>query len=161
MPLTPTPALLRNALGRFATGITVVTTVDPNGQPVGLTVNSFNSLSLEPALVLWSLGANSPLSEAFLGGNGHFAVNILRADQQPVSDHFASRSEDKFSSVAWHPGVAGVPVLDGCLASFECRRYAVHPGGDHHLLIGEVLQLEANEGVPLLFFGGRYTNLSA
>jgi flavin reductase (DIM6/NTAB) family NADH-FMN oxidoreductase RutF len=150
----------RNALGGFATGITVVTAVAPDGTPLGLTVSSFNSVSLEPPLVLWSLDANSQCLNAFERAS-HFAVNVLAADQEDVSNRFASRAEDKFAGLTWSAGLGGAPLLPGTCASFECINAARHPGGDHLIFIGQVERFSHDPArEPLIFQGGRYRRLA-
>lgn len=118
----------RRALGQFATGVCVVTTRDANGHPQGLTVNSFSSVSLTPPLVLWSLTHDSSMFPAF-ESSGYFAVNVLAADQMAVSNQFASPGE-RFQGLEWENGHADLPLLKGCLANFECKTVATHPGGD-------------------------------
>lgn len=150
----------RNALGGFATGVTVVTAMAADGTPVGLTVSSFNSVSLDPPLVLWSLTADSPSKEVFANAS-HFAVNVLAADQEDISNRFASRIEDKFDGVVWQPGQGGAPVLEGLCASFECAAHACHPGGDHLIFIGRVERYAQDSSrAPLVFQGGRYRRLA-
>lgn len=160
---TPAPfdcRAFRNALGGFATGVTVVTAMAADGTPVGLTVSSFNSVSLEPPLVLWSLSANSPSLGIFESAS-HFAVNVLAANQEEVSNRFASRLEDKFDGVAWQPGLGGAPVLAGTCASFECANVARHAGGDHLIFIGQVERFTQDPAQPpLVFQGGRYRRLA-
>ena len=146
---------LRDALGRFATGVTVVTCVDADGAPAGLTVNSFGSLSLEPPLVLWSLRSASPSLPAFAGAT-HFVVNVLAEAQVELSRRFASRLGDKFAEVAWAPGLGGAPILEGCVAAFECETVARQTWGDHELFIGQVHRFEQAALAPLLFQAGRY-----
>jgi 3-hydroxy-9,10-secoandrosta-1,3,5(10)-triene-9,17-dione monooxygenase reductase component len=145
----------RSALGAFTTGVTVVTTRDAAGRDVGLTVNSFNSVSLEPPLVLWSLARNAASLPAFLEA-GHFAVHILAADQEPLSNRFAQRGADKFAGLALQRGEGGVPLLTGCSARFCCRTAYRHEGGDHEIFVGEVLDFEAFERAPLVFHKGAY-----
>jgi 3-hydroxy-9,10-secoandrosta-1,3,5(10)-triene-9,17-dione monooxygenase reductase component len=145
----------RNALGAFTTGVTVVTTCDDAGRDVGLTVNSFNSVSLEPPLVLWSLARSSGSLPAFLQAE-HFAVHILAADQEPMSNRFAQRGADKFSGIELARGEGGVPLLPGCSARFRCRTAFRHEGGDHEIFVGEVLGFEAFERAPLVFHKGGY-----
>jgi 3-hydroxy-9,10-secoandrosta-1,3,5(10)-triene-9,17-dione monooxygenase reductase component len=145
----------RNALGAFTTGVTVVTTCDAAGHDVGLTVNSFNSVSLEPPLVLWSLARSSGSLPAFLQAE-HFAVHILAADQEPMSNRFAQRGADKFSGIDLARGEGGVPLLPGCSARFRCRTAFRHEGGDHEIFVGEVLGFEAFERAPLVFHKGGY-----
>ncbi|WKT61488.1 flavin reductase family protein [Microbulbifer thermotolerans] len=150
---------LRDTLGQFATGVTVVTTRDAAGQPVGMTVNSFNSVSLEPPLILWSIDKQSLSYDAFTT-QPHFAVHILKADQQHVSNLFAGRGADKFGQVHWHTGADGVPRLDDCAALFHCRLAQCVDGGDHTILLGEVLEFSAPGGEPLIFHRGRYRTLA-
>lgn len=149
---------LRDAMGCFATGITIVTAVE-NGRPIGLTANSFTSVSLEPPLLLVCI-AESAGSGRVLREAPHFGVNVLQIGQQPASSRFAGKGEDRFAATAWGPGETGVPLLDGSLVSFECRRHAVHEGGDHFILVGEVVraQFEPRRD-PLLYFRGKYRRL--
>jgi 3-hydroxy-9,10-secoandrosta-1,3,5(10)-triene-9,17-dione monooxygenase reductase component len=149
---------LRNALGRFATGVTIITTLDGQDQPVGLTANSFNSLSLEPPLVLWSLRAGSPSLPAFEAAT-RFAVNVLAESQLDLSRRFASPLDDKFAEGQWAPGAGGVPVLAGCAAVLECRRLSQQRVGDHVLFIGQVDALSEAPLPPLLFQAGHYRML--
>ncbi len=152
--------LLRTALGAFVTGITVITARGRQGEWVGLTVNSFNSVSLDPPLVLWSLSLNSP-SLAVIKQATHYAVNVLSEGQQDVSQRFASSQPDKFSGLGCSVGLGGVPLLPDCCASFECRNVAQHPGGDHLILIGEVERFShQRERAPLIYFNGGYRSLS-
>lgn len=149
------PRELRHALGAFATGVTIVTTHTAERGAVGLTVNSFSSVSLEPPLVLWSLSRNSPSLAAFESAE-HYAINVLAADQHELSSRFASPIAEKFHGVGWRAGAGGAPVLAGCVASFESRnRYRID-GGDHVIFIGEVERFSRRHGEPLLFLGGRY-----
>jgi flavin reductase (DIM6/NTAB) family NADH-FMN oxidoreductase RutF len=150
---------LRDAMGCFATGITIVTAIDAQGQPIGLTANSFTSLSLDPPLLLLCI-ANGAGSAPALRSGERFGVNVLQISQQPASNRFAGKGEDRFAATAWTPGETGVPLLDGSLVSFECRRHAVHEGGDHFILVGEVVraQFEPRRD-PLLYFRGKYRRL--
>jgi 3-hydroxy-9,10-secoandrosta-1,3,5(10)-triene-9,17-dione monooxygenase reductase component len=157
-PGTITPQALRSALGRFATGVTIITCVGADGQRVGLTANSFNSLSLDPPLVLWSLRVGSPVFEAFESAT-HFAVNVLAASQVELSRRFAAPVDDRFAEGHWSAGLGIAPVLAGCTAVFECRTHARLDGGDHRLYIGEVLRLVEQDVAPLLFHGGHYRML--
>jgi flavin reductase (DIM6/NTAB) family NADH-FMN oxidoreductase RutF len=155
-PLDPKdPPALRRALGRFATGVTVITTLGPDGAPLGFTANSFNSVSLDPPLILWSLSRSSQRLGAYRGAS-HYAVNILTAEQEGLARQFASSAEDRFEGVAWHPGHGGAPVLDGALAVFECAHEAVYPAGDHELFIGRVIHARERPGRPLTYFGGGF-----
>jgi 3-hydroxy-9,10-secoandrosta-1,3,5(10)-triene-9,17-dione monooxygenase reductase component len=149
---------LRNALGRFATGVTIVTTLDERGGPVGLTANSFNSLSLDPPLVLWSLRQASPSLPVFAAAT-RFAVNVLSEAHLDLSRRFASPVEDKFAEGQWAPGPDGMPVLAGCAAVFECERVAAHDLGDHRLFVGRVLAISEAPVPPLLFQAGHYRML--
>lgn len=149
------PLQLRGALGRFATGVTIVTCLDAQGAFVGLTANSFNSLSLEPPLVLWSLRQNSPSLVAFAEAK-RFAVNVLTEAQVDLSRRFASRTEHKFDEGAWALGEQGAPVLSGCAAVFECEQHSHQAIGDHVLFIGHVLGYSESPLPPLVFQGGHY-----
>lgn len=156
---TPDRQAYRRALGTFATGVTVITTRAPDGQPVGLTANSFASVSLEPPLVSWCL-AETALSLEIFRRASHFAVNVLAVDQIPLVHHFARRTLDKFDGIATVPGLGGVPLLEGVAARFECRTVASHPGGDHLIFLGQVERYVRFEGIePLVFQGGRYGRL--
>lgn len=146
---------LRSALGRFTTGVTIVSCIGPDGGQVGLTANSFQALSLEPPLVLWSLRASSPSLQAFQAAR-HFAVNVLGEAQVDLSRRFASRRDDKFEDGVWAPGSQGVPVLAGCTAVFECEQVSQQPAGDHVLFIGRVLTIAEAPIPPLLFQSGHY-----
>ncbi|MCW1383639.1 alpha/beta fold hydrolase [Novosphingobium sp. KCTC 2891] len=150
---------LRDAMGCFATGITIVTTRDADGLPLGLTANSFTSVSLDPPLLLVCI-ANTAGTAAALQAADHFAVNVLQTSQQQTSNRFAGKGEDRFAATDWRPGDYGVPLLDGSLASFECRRHALHEGGDHFILVGEVTRAEFEpRRDPLLYFRGKYRRL--
>ena len=153
------PRTLRDALGCFATGVTVVTCLNAEGEPAGLTVNSFTSVSLDPPLLLVCL-AKPAASAAALTEASHFAVNVLQTGQQPASIRFSTRDEDRFGVTPWSCGEAGAPILKDSLGVFECERYAVHDGGDHHILIGRVVKASFDAGLdPLLYFRGRYRRL--
>jgi 3-hydroxy-9,10-secoandrosta-1,3,5(10)-triene-9,17-dione monooxygenase reductase component len=146
---------LRRALGRFATGVTIVSCTDGHGRFVGLTANSFNSLSLEPPLVLWSLREISTCMPAFAVAT-RFAVNVLAQAQVDLSRRFASRAADKFAAGAWTLGEHGAPVLAGAAAVFECARESCQVAGDHRLFIGRVLACTETPQPPLVFQSGRY-----
>ena len=152
------PDELRQALGRFVTGVTIVTCRDTQGVPVGLTANSFNALSLDPPLVLWSLRVASSTIDAFTGAS-HFAINVLAADQVDLSRRFARPSSAKFDAGEWTDGQGGAPLLAGCVAVFECRRRSHHPAGDHVLFIGEVERIGGTAATPLVYHGGHYHSL--
>ncbi|KPP88064.1 MAG: DIM6/NTAB family protein [Rhodobacteraceae bacterium HLUCCA08] len=143
----------RRALGRFGTGVTVVTAADADG-PVGITANSFSSVSLDPPLVLWSMARSSRRYPRFAGAR-HMAIHVLGAAQESVAHDFA-RSVAAFDRVAWAPGIGGVPLIEGCLARFECEAYQTHEGGDHVIHVLRVLRASVAEGAPLMVFGGTY-----
>ncbi|HEX2623819.1 MAG TPA: flavin reductase family protein [Sphingomicrobium sp.] len=153
------PRTLRDALGCFATGVTVVTCLDAQGNPCGLTANSFTSVSLDPPLLLVCIHkmatCSTPMAEA-----DHFAVNVLQTGQRPASITFSTRGEDRFSQTPWAIGEMGAPVLAESLSIFECARHAVHDGGDHWILVGEVKKATFEAGLdPLLYFRGSYRRL--
>lgn len=158
-PIPDAGRALRDALGDWATGVAVATTLDPAGQPVGMTVNSFAAVSLQPPLVLWSARHGVPPFDAFELAD-HFAVHVLSDQQQPLSDRFAQVGGDKFAGLPWQPGHAGLPLLEGALARFQCRVAHRYPGGDHLILVGEVLEVARGAGAPLLFHGGAYRALA-
>ena len=146
----------RNALGQFVTGVTVVTTLADDGAPVGITINSFTSVSLEPPMVLFCLDARSRYLDAF-GKAGCFAVHVLAADQREWSVRFAGSGDrwDGVGSTAWD---TGAPIIEGCLGVFECTLTAIHDGGDHKILVGQVIRLSGGDDRrPLAFHLGRYT----
>lgn len=151
------PMEFRKALGSFATGVTIITTRGPQGEPLGLTVNSFNSVSLDPPLVLWSLANNSLNLEAFQQ-KSTWAVHVLAADQDALSGKFASRGTDKFAGVEYEEGIDGVPLLKGCMARFVCRTASQYKGGDHTIIIGEVQNYDHWDKPPLVFHSGRYAH---
>jgi flavin reductase (DIM6/NTAB) family NADH-FMN oxidoreductase RutF len=157
-PLTPafSSQEFRTALGAFATGVTVVTALDATGRPVGLTANSFNSVSLSPPLVLWSLSRRAGSLPAFSGGS-HYAINILAADQRALAERFASKDVDRFAGLAFRQGAGGAPVLEGSAAVFECFNRSQYEEGDHVIFVGEVERCERRDGaLPLIYHGGRY-----
>jgi flavin reductase (DIM6/NTAB) family NADH-FMN oxidoreductase RutF len=151
----PTPQHLRHALGRFATGVTIVTCRDAHGTPAGLTANSFGGVSLEPPLVLWSLRRASPNTGVFSTAKV-FNVNVLTETQIELSRHFASRVSHKFTQGAWSDGANGAPVLAECAAVFECVSVARHDIGDHLLFVGQVSRVIETTHAPLLFHLARY-----
>lgn len=164
LPTSPARALspnfssteFRQALGMFATGVTIVTARSLNGELIGLTANSFNSVSLSPPLVLWSLSRLAGSMGAFSAGS-HYAINILSADQQALARQFATKDIDRFAGVAYSQGAGGAPVLDGSAASFECFNRSQYEEGDHVIFVGEVERCSHRTGAsPLLFHGGRY-----
>ena len=150
---------LRDALGCFATGVTVVTCLDGDGKPVGLTANSFTSVSLDPPLLLVCIAKAAASASAMIGAS-HFAVNVLQTGQQPASIRFSTRHEDRFGPNDWSPGESGAPVLEKSLGVFECEVHVVHDGGDHHLLVGRVVKARFDGSLdPLLYFRGSYRRL--
>lgn len=156
------PALFRQLLGCFPTGVAVITTRGPDGRPAGLTCNSFSSVSLEPPLVLFSLRKASRLLETFQRAEG-FAINILSQRQDALSGRFASsRIEDKFAGVDWYPGRLGMPIVGESLASFECSVFACHEAGDHYVFIGEVKHMAGGpaDHQALVFYKGAYMMLA-
>lgn len=157
-PQTIDPKLFRQALGTFVTGVTIVTTRDGDGRPVGLTANSFNSVSLDPPLVLWSLALNSLNLAAFRDAEC-WAVHILTSGQQDLSQRFATKGSDKFAGLDFAEGPCGVPLLDGCAARFACRATFEYEGGDHAIFVGEVIDLHLAPATPLVFHGGRYSQV--
>jgi flavin reductase (DIM6/NTAB) family NADH-FMN oxidoreductase RutF len=148
----------RRTLGMFATGIAVITAQAPDGRLIGLTVNSFNSVSLSPPLIIWSLGNNSTYREV-LESCRYYAVNILADDQENLSNLFAGKSPNRFEGVDWEPGLGGAPLLAGCAAVLEVRNEMRYPGGDHLIFIGEVERCDRSEREPLIFFNGKYRRL--
>jgi 4-hydroxyphenylacetate 3-hydroxylase, reductase component len=148
------PAAFRRCLGQFGTGVTVITAASGDDL-VGMTANSFSSVSLDPPLVLWSTKRTSQSFAAFQAAT-HFAVNVLSHDQIALSKHFGRSGGDKFSDISWRAGIGGAPLLDGTLCSFECRKAAEYPGGDHLIVLGEVQRFARYERGALLFAQGRY-----
>ncbi|MCK9509693.1 MAG: flavin reductase family protein [Pigmentiphaga sp.] len=146
---------LRQALGHFATGVTIITSRDAAGQPIGVTVNSFNSVSLEPPLILWSLARRAYSFDTF-ATQRHFAVHILSAHQQHLSDRFARAGADKFADIELEEGLGGAPLLSDCAAVFQCQTEARYDGGDHLIVLGRVQAYHTREHPPLLFYRGRY-----
>ena len=153
------PRTLRDALGCFATGVTVVTCFDQDSQPFGITANSFTSVSLDPPLLLVNVHKCAASAPALTAAS-YFAVNVLQTGQQPASIRFSTRDEDRFGPNDWSPGEYGAPVLAESLGVFECERHAVHDGGDHHMVVGHVLKASFDQTLdPLLYFRGSYRRL--
>jgi flavin reductase (DIM6/NTAB) family NADH-FMN oxidoreductase RutF len=150
----PTPDELRATLANFATGVVVVTTRDARGRPFGMTVNSFNAVSLDPPLVLWSLALTAQSLPIWRAATG-FAVNILAEDQDALCRRFASRAEDRFEGVEWFNGQDGLPLLSGTVAALPCRFWARYPGGDHEIMLGRVLACTRSPRTPLVYCQGR------
>jgi 3-hydroxy-9,10-secoandrosta-1,3,5(10)-triene-9,17-dione monooxygenase reductase component len=150
-------AEFRKALGAFATGVTIITTKAADGSLVGLTASSFNSVSLNPPLVLWSLAETAASLPAFRAAE-HWAVHVLASNQEELSGRFSKRGVDKFAGLELQTGAGGIPLLDGCTARFECRNAFQYEGGDHIIFVGEVLHFSRCELPPLVFHGGRYAH---
>ncbi|MDE1165649.1 MAG: flavin reductase [Pseudomonas sp.] len=146
----------RRALGNFATGVTVVTAATANGRKVGVTANSFNSVSLDPPLVLWSIDKRSNSHEVFEEAS-HFAVNVLAADQIDLSNNFARPKDDRFAEIEYQPGEGGSPVFADCAARFHCEKFQQVDGGDHWIMIGKVLAFDDFGRSPLLYHQGAYS----
>ena len=151
---------LRDGLGRFATGVTVITCVDADRQACGITANSFSSVSLTPPLVLWNIAKVSQSLEAYLAAE-HFGINVLTASQRPAAQHFAASRHDRFAGIPHSLTARNVPRLADTLAWFECRTYRIHDCGDHHIIVGEVLDFSMTDAEPLLFFRGNYRHLDS
>ena len=148
----------RKALGSFTTGVTIVTTSSPDGSDIGLTANSFNSVSLDPPLVLWSLKRDALSFDAFMAAE-HFAVHVLAQEQEVYSSRFASRGIDKFDGLTLDRGPNNIPLLNNCAARFVCKTSFRYEGGDHEIFVGEVIEFEHSDLSPLLFHNGQYAKL--
>lgn len=146
---------LRRALGSFVTGITIITTTDDSGRPVGVTVSSFSSLSLSPPMVLWCIAADARSAETF-ASSARFAAHVLAHDQWPLAERFATRGSDKFAALDWQWSDEQVPLIAGCAAVFECGREAVHSGGDHLIVTGLIRRFAVRNVDPLAYHRGRY-----
>ena len=154
-PVEIDPKAFRRALGNFATGVTIITARAPDGTTVGVTASSFNSLSMDPPLILWSSIKGTP-SCAIFEKASHFAVNILAADQMDMSNHFARQQEDKFAGMEWEPGIGGAPVFPDCAGRFQCETYDKLDGGDHWIFVGRVVAFDDFGRSPLCFHQGSY-----
>ena len=150
----------RRALGCFATGVAVATTLDSAGKRAGITISSFNSVSLDPPLVLFSIGKDSQNYDTFVGAN-HFAVNVLSMGQIDLSTRFATKGIDKFEGIVCRDGIGGVPVLPDYAACFECRTEHCYDGGDHKIIVGRVMAFEDRESDPLIFYRGHFLDHGA
>ncbi len=151
---------LRNALGRFATGVCVISTVSEKGEPLGLTANSFASVSLDPPLVLWSLQNNSDVYDIFSSAR-YYAINVLATDHLEHSNRYAKKGDHLLDPGHFRSGKFGAPLVEDALVSFECELHATHEGGDHLIIVGRVTDMQAREdGEPLLFYSGSYRNLA-
>ena len=144
---------LRNALGRFGTGVTIVTAL-ADGQPIGITVNSFASVSLDPALVLWSVAKASARYPYFESAQ-HYAIHVLDQNQTSLASLFA-RDAQCFDQCDWHAGTNGIPLIEGTVARFECEKLSSHDGGDHAIVVGRVVRAAHSNGEPLMFVGGEF-----
>lgn len=149
------PQEFRSALSTFTTGVTIITTRNENGEPVGITANSFNSVSLNPPMVLWSLDKSAMSLSAFTN-NKHWNVHILSTEQEALSGRFASRGEDKFNGLELDQGINNIPLMRDCTARFNCRTAFVYEGGDHMIFVGEVLNFDKTDLPPLAFQSGQY-----
>ncbi len=145
----------RKTLGQFATGVTVMTTLGQSAERVGMTVNSFNSLSLEPPLVLWSIAKTTPAFACFQMQDA-FAVNVLSAEQEALARQMAQSGSHKFDGVDVRAGLGGVPLIEGCVVHLECNVWARYPGGDHDIIVGRVKQIFNTGKPPLLFHNGDF-----
>jgi flavin reductase (DIM6/NTAB) family NADH-FMN oxidoreductase RutF len=154
-PAVSNPRHLRDCFAMFATGVTIITTRGASGELIGLTASSFNTLSLSPPMVLWSLGAQSTSLPMFRQAL-NFSVNVLESHQKMLAARFSQKNVDRFDGVQWHPGLNDIPLIDGALAWFECETRSVNEFGDHVLFVGEVLRCARVEGSPLLFRKGEY-----
>jgi flavin reductase (DIM6/NTAB) family NADH-FMN oxidoreductase RutF len=148
----------RHACGRFPSGVTIATVLDSQGGPHGLTVSSFTSVSLEPPLVLICLGHAVTVIDYFRKAK-HFGINILAADQRPLSERFACKGADRFDGLAWQRGETGVPLIPGALSQIECAIRDRVAAGDHDIFIGEMHHARVRDGEPLIHFAGRYWHL--
>lgn len=153
----PDPIKFRNALGQFATGVTIVTTKDTEGSPVGVTASSFNSVSLDPPLVLWSLAKTARSMPAYENSGG-FNVHVLASHQSDLSNQFARPTEDKFDGIDWAECDNGFPLLPEFAALFRCKTHYQYEGGDHIIFVGEVIDYQAHDFPVLVFHGGRYAD---
>lgn len=151
-----TPHAFRRALGNFATGVTIITTKTAEGEPIGVTASSFNSLSMDPPLILWS-SMKTARSCAIFEKATHFAVNILASDQMDMSNHFARQQEDKFAGVEWESGIGGSPIFPNCAGRFQCETYDKLDGGDHWIFVGKVVAFDDFGRSPLCFHQGSYS----
>jgi flavin reductase (DIM6/NTAB) family NADH-FMN oxidoreductase RutF len=155
------PRGFRTALGTFATGVTVITTRGSQGEPIGNTVSSFNAVSLDPPLILWSLNRAAYSFKAYLSTD-HFAVNVLREGQGELSTRFAKSLGEKWQGIAYETWDTGCPIIPDALAVFECKTAYTYQGGDHVIFVGEVLKFDFDpDGKPLVFWGGGYRKVGA
>ena len=156
-PNDDTKRAYRDALGRFATGIAVIT-CDSDRGPLGITANSFSSVSLDPPLVLWSPAKASKRYEAFVNAR-NFAIHIMSADQAQICGGFAHDGH-AFDGYNWHACPQGVPLIGHCLSRFECTQFAVHDAGDHSIIVGRVIRVSTQDADPLMFYSGKYRSFN-
>lgn len=149
------PREIRNLLGQFATGVTVITTKGKDGRNIGMTANSFSSVSLDPPLILWSLSKTAPSMPDFMDAE-YFAIHVLNQNQHDISGNFAKASDDKFAQVSHKVCERGLPIIDHVLATLVCRNVNQYEGGDHLIFIGQIEHYQFQEGAPLLFHAGKY-----
>lgn len=154
----PDPKAFRNALGQFATGVTVVTALDGQGNKIGMTANSFSSVSLDPMLVLWSIARTATCFDSFMAAD-HFIVHVLNNRQQAISNQFASKCIDRFEGISHQSGLGGVPLLNDFSAAFQCQTEHQYEGGDHVIIVGRVMEFDTRDHAPLIFHSGRYAGL--
>ena len=152
------PAQFRQLLGRFATGVTILTVVTPDGRPIGMTANSLASVSLRPPLVSVCVDREADMHHAILKA-GEFVVNVLSSPQETLARRFSDEHDDRFDGVGYHLSPDGLILLDGALAHIECHRHAQHPAGDHTIVVGKVVGGATSDGHPLLFYRGGYAAL--
>jgi flavin reductase (DIM6/NTAB) family NADH-FMN oxidoreductase RutF len=152
------PRQFRRVCSRFASGVTIINVVDSASVPHGMTASSFTSVSLDPPLILVCVGSGAKFIEA-VNSSEHFGVNVLGESQRALSERFAGSGYDRFDGVTWSPGVTGVPLFPGVLATMECARFRTFTAGDHEILIGKVLHATWREGEPLIHFGSQYRAL--
>ena len=151
---------LRNALGRFATGVCIISTMTEKGEPLGMTANSFSSVSLDPPLVLWSLQNNSDVFDVFSRPR-YFAINVLAREHHEHSSRYARKGDHVLHPDHFIPGKCGTPIMPEALVSFECELHATHEGGDHLIIVGRVIHMHTrDDGEPLLFYAGNYRSLA-
>lgn len=158
LPIDHDRRAFRSALGRYPTGVAVVTALGADGRRIGITINSFASVSLDPPLVLWSIEEQAATREAFVAAD-YFAISILAHEQEDVARQFAMPLGDRFKGLHVYEGLGGIPLFDEALSVFECRRFAVYPGGDHQIILGQVERVSTRPGAPLVFHEGLFLGL--
>lgn len=158
LPVDRDRRAFRSALGRYPTGVAVVTALGAGDRKIGITINSFASVSLDPPLVLWSIEEQAATCAAFVAAD-HFAISILSYEQEALARQFALPAGDRFNGLHLSDGLGGVPLFDEALSVFECRRFAVYPGGDHRIILGQVERVTTRPGTPLVFHDGLFLGL--